>query len=151
MSQSLAKVLLHIIYSTKDRQPFLANSKVRRQMHSYLATVLKEYGCQVILIGGVADHVHILCALFRTSSIAELVREVKRNSSKWIKLKGGMLGKFQWQSGYGVFSIGQSQVSRVKAYILCQEQHHRRRSFQDEYRDFLKRYEVEYDERYVWD
>ena len=151
MSQSLAKVLLHVIYSTKDRDPFLADQEVRRNMHSYLATVFKEYDSPALLIGGVADHVHILCLLSRTHSISEVIREAKRNSSKWIKTQGNRLEKFRWQSGYGAFSVSQSQAAQVKAYISTQERHHQRRSFQDEYRDFLKKYEVEYDERYVWD
>src|SRR5436853_6674792 len=129
MSQSLAKVLLHVIYSTKDRDPFLADQEVRRNMHSYLATVFKEYDSPALLIGGVADHVHILCLLSRTHSISEVIREAKRNSSKWIKTQGNRLEKFRWQSGYGAFSVSQSQPSKGKAEISTKKGNNRKESF----------------------
>jgi REP element-mobilizing transposase RayT len=99
----------------------------------------------------VSDHVHILCRLSRTLTIAQLVRELKRESSKWIKTKGRDYARFHWQEGYGAFSIGASQLEAVRRYLALQEKHHQRRSFQDEFREFLRKYEVEYDERYVWD
>ena len=102
-------------------------------------------------LGGIEDHVHVLCRLGRTIDVAELVRELKRESSKWLKTKGAGLGRFQWQEGYGAFSVGASQVEAVRGYIARQEEHHRRRSFQDEFRAFLQKYGVDYDERYVWD
>ncbi|MDP2886247.1 MAG: IS200/IS605 family transposase [Ignavibacteria bacterium] len=151
MPQSLAKVLIHIVFSTKHRYPFLTDKNIRSEMHAYLGGTCNELDCPVLTVGGVADHVHILCILSRNVSIAKLVGDVKRGSSKWIKTKGRRLTKFAWQNGYGAFSVGQSEVERVKAYIGGQEEHHRKRTFQDEYRSFLKDYGVEYDERYVWD
>jgi len=120
-------------------------------MHAYLGGTCNELQCPVLIVGGVADHVHILCGLSRNMSIAKLVGDVKRGSSKWIKTKGRMLTKFAWQNGYGVFSVGQTEVERVREYIAGQEEHHRRKTFQDEYRSFLKEYGIDYDERYVWD
>jgi len=151
MPQSLAKVLVHIVFSTKNRYPFLMDKDIGSEMHAYLGGTCKKLDCPVLIVGGVADHVHMLCALTRNYSLAKVIGEMKRESSKWIKTKGMMLTKFTWQSGYGVFSVSQSQVERVRKYIGEQEEHHRKKTFQDEYRSFLKSYEVEYDERYVWD
>ncbi len=151
MPQSLAKVLVHIVFSTKHRYPFLADRNIRNEMHAYLGGTCKQLDCPVLIVGGVADHIHILCSLSRNYSIAKVVGEMKRSSSKWIKTKGAALGKFSWQNGYGAFSVSQSQVDSVRKYIASQEQHHHKRTFQAEYRDFLKKYEIEYDERYVWD
>ena len=151
MPQSLANVLIHIIFSTKNRYPFLSDKLVRSEMHAYLGGACKNLDCPVLIIGGVSEHIHILCKLSRNISMAKLIGDIKRTSSRWIKAKGEMLTKFAWQNGYGVFSVGKSEVDRVKLYILNQEEHHRKKGFQDEYRLFLKEYNVEYDERYVWD
>jgi putative transposase len=151
MAQSLAKVLVHIVFSTKNRYPFLADDNIRKEMHSYLGGACKGLDCPVIIVGGVEDHVHILCRLTRNYAIAKVIGDIKRESSKWIKTKGRSFTKFSWQNGYGIFSASQSQVDRVRKYISGQEEHHRRKSFQEEYRSFLKHYEVEFDERYLWD
>ncbi len=151
MPQSLARILVHFVFSTKHRYPFLAEKNIRYEMHAYIGGVCKGLGCPVLIVGGVADHAHVLSLLTRTLSVADVMGEIKRESSKWIKSKGGMLTKFAWQNGYGAFSVGQSEVDRVRAYIAGQEEHHRKRTFQDEYRGALKEYGVEYDERYVWD
>ncbi|TSA19741.1 IS200/IS605 family transposase [bacterium] len=151
MPQSLAKVLVHIVFSTKNRSPFLSDKNVREEMHAYLGGTCNNLDCPVLTVGGVADHVHILCALSRNLSIAKVIGDIKRGSSKWIKTKGRMLTKFAWQNGYGVFSVGQSEVEHVRQYIVDQEDHHRKKTFQDEYRSFLKEYGVNYDERYIWD
>jgi REP element-mobilizing transposase RayT len=151
MPQSLAKVLLHIVFSTKNRYPFLGDKNIRDEMHAYLGGACKALDCPALKVGGVSDHVHILCALSRSLTIAKLVGEIKRESSKWVKTKGRMLGKFAWQNGYGAFSVGQTEVERVRAYIAGQQEHHKLRTFQDEYRAFLRENGVEYDERYVWD
>jgi putative transposase len=150
MSQSLAKMWSHLIFSTKDRYPFLAKPEIREQAHSYIAGILRKHDCPTLLVGGVADHVHSLFALSKNHSIAQIVYEVKRGSSKWIKTQGSEFGNFHWQNGYGAFSISQSHVEVVRVYIAGQERHHRKVTFQDEFREFLRRYEVEYDERYVW-
>jgi REP element-mobilizing transposase RayT len=151
MPQSLARVLVHIVFSTKNRYPFLADNNIRSELHAYLGGTCNQLECPVLTVGGAADHVHILCALSRNLSIAKVVGDIKRGSSKWIKTKGRMLTKFAWQNGYGVFSVGQPEVERVKQYIVNQDDHHKKKSFQDEYRSFLKEYGVSYDERYIWD
>jgi putative transposase len=151
MPQSLAKILVHTVFSTKDRRPFLRDKLLREELHRYLGGILTHNDCQPIIIGGVEDHVHILSTLSRTCQAADMVKEVKRGSSLWLKTKSPDLHDFSWQSGYGIFSIGNSQVESVRNYIAGQEEHHRKVSFQDEFREFLKRYGVEFDERFVWD
>ncbi len=151
MSQSLAKILVHSVFSTKERRPFLRDRALREELHRYIGGILLSHDCQPLMIGGVEDHVHILSALSRTCQAAEMVKEVKRGSSLWIKTKRGHLQDFAWQSGYGIFSIGFSQIESVRNYITKQEEHHRKVSFQDEFRKLLKRYEIEFDECYVWD
>jgi putative transposase len=151
MAQSLAKILLHLVFSTKDRRPLLEDSALRDELHRYLGGILTNLECQPLIIGGVEDHVHLLFAHNRTSTVADVVKELKRGSSVWLKTKSPMFADFAWQNGYGVFSIGQSQVEDVRTYIANQEEHHRKTSFQDEFRRLLQRYEVDFDERYVWD
>ena len=150
MSQSLANVLIHVIFSTKNRAKFI-EEQVEEELFAYLATACRSMGCPALKVGGADDHVHILCSLARTTAIADLLSEIKADSSKWMKTKGAQLEEFTWQGGYGAFSIGRSQVETVKRYIERQRAHHRRRTFKDEFREFLRRYEIEYDERYMWD
>ncbi len=151
MSQSLAKILVHAVFSAKDRRPFLRDKLLREELHHYLGGILNQLGCQPVIVGGVEDHVHFLCALSRTATAAEMVKEVKRGSSLWLKAKDPGLRDFAWQSGYGIFSVGFLLLKTARDYIAWQEEHHRKISFQDELRDFLRRYEIEYDERYLWD
>ena len=150
MPQSLSSILIHLIFSTKNREPFLT-PEIDAELYPYMATILKAIKSPALIINGTSDHVHTLLSLSRIVTIAELVEEVKTESSKWIKTKGRQLQNFDWQSGYAAFSIGQSQVPTLKRYITRQKKHHRRVTFQDEYRKFLKAFEVQYDERYVWD
>jgi REP element-mobilizing transposase RayT len=151
MSQSLSKLWTHLIFSTKNRYPFLADPETQKETHKYIAGILRKHNCPTLLVGGVADHVHALFALSKNHSIAEIVYQIKRGSSKWIKIHDPRLRKFHWQDGYGAFSVSQSHVEQVRRYIAGQERHHRRVTFQDEFRMFLRRYEIEFDERYVWD
>ena len=151
MPQSLAKILVHTVFSTKERRPFLRDAALRQELHHYLGGILKNVDCQPIIVGGVEDHVHLLASLSRTCAAAEVVKEVKRGSSLWVKERDATMQDFGWQNGYGIFSIGFSQIEDVRRYIAGQEQHHRKVSFQDEFRLLLKRYEIAYDERYVWD
>jgi REP-associated tyrosine transposase len=151
MPQSLAKIILHTVFSTKDRRPLLRDKVQREELHRYVGGILTNLGCQQLIIGGVEDHVHILSTLSRTCEVAEMVKEIKRGSSLWLKTKSPDLHDFAWQNGYGIFSIGYSQVEEVRKYIAGQEEHHRRISFQDEFGKFLECYAVEFDERYVWD
>jgi putative transposase len=151
MAQSLSRLWTHLIFSTKDRFPFLHDKVLRGEMHSYLAEMLRIHDCQTLIVGGVEDHTHSLFALSRTHSIASVVKEVKRTSSGWIKTTSRRMSKFYWQGGYGAFSVSQSNLTEVIRYIENQEEHHKRVTFQDEYRAFLKAYGIEFDERYVWD
>jgi len=150
MPQSLASVLVHLIYSTKNRQPFIT-PEIEPELYAYQAAIFRELDCSALTINGTADHVHALFRLGRTVALCDLVEEVKKRSSKWLKTKRPGLAAFQWQAGYGAFSLGESGVATAREYIARQKEHHRRRSFQEEYRAFLRRYRVEYDERYVWD
>lgn len=150
MPQSLAKNLIHLVFSTKERRPFLEDA-IRQEFHNYAAGILKDLDSPAIIMNSVPDHVHILFNLHRTKALADVVMETKRGTSKWIKTKGNQFALFQWQNGYGAFSISQSAVRDVTEYIRNQEEHHRKVTFQDEFRTFLKRYEIEFDERYVWD
>ena len=150
MPQSLSLVIIHVIFSTKERHPFLA-ADTRPKLHAYLATVARNFGCEAYRVGGVADHVHLAIRLSRTVTIADLVQELKTASSKWAKTQSPDLAAFSWQRGYGCFSVGPTDVDALRAYIDDQENHHRTRTFRDELRMFLKKYGVEYDEAYVWD
>jgi REP element-mobilizing transposase RayT len=150
MAQSLSSILIHLVFSTKNREPFLT-PEIEKELHPYMATIFRECKSPSLLVGGAQDHIHALFVLSRTWTLADVVEEVKTNSSKWIKTKGRSWSAFHWQSGYGAFSIGQSQVERVKRYIANQRERHRRIGFQDEFRGLLKKYNIEYDERYVWD
>ena len=150
MAQSLSYLLLHVIFSTKDRSPFL-KEEIRPKLHAYLATVARNAGCECYRVGGVEDHVHLAILLSRTIAVAELVKDLKTSSSKWLKAQSPALTYFVWQGGYGVFSVGSSDLEVLKKYIDMQEEHHKTLTFQQEYRIFLEKYGVEYDERYVWD
>jgi putative transposase len=149
MSQSLAQIYLHIIFSTKNRRPFLQDASIRDETHKYLGGTCNNLDCPVLCVGGVADHVHILCRFGRTISVADLVKELKRDSSHWAKTKG--IADFYWQNGYGAFSLSPGHVEPLRTYIAKQEEHHHKETFQDEFRRLLTKYGLEWDERYVWD
>ena len=150
MPQSLSQVIIHIIFSTKNREPWI-DGDVRPRLHAYLATVGRDNGSEVYRVGGVEDHVHLVATLPRTLTQADLLEEIKKHSSRWVKEIDPKYAGFAWQRGYGAFSVSRSQLDAVIAYIDGQEEHHRKVTFQDEYRSFLKKHGVEFDERYVWD
>lgn len=150
MPQSLSNLLTHVVFSTKNRDPLLAGP-AGTEIHPYLAGVLNNTNCPSIQVGGVSDHVHLFLRLSRTVSISDVIETVKTSSSKWIKTKGREYADFHWQSGYGAFSVSQSDADAVITYIRNQPEHHRKMTFQEEYRKFLERYQITYDERYVWD
>jgi putative transposase len=150
MPQSLASILIHLVFSTKNREPFITPA-IESELHPYMAKIFRALKSPSLAIDGTTDHVHMLFTLSRVITVAELVEEIKTESSKWIKTKGPGFRNFHWQAGYGAFSIGQSNVAALKRYIHNQKQHHRRVTFQDELRTFFKRYQIPYDERYVWD
>lgn len=150
--QSLGKVLIHIVYSTKDRRPWLRDEEIRRQLYAYKAAILREkVDSPALIIGGFEDHIHALCLLSRNFAIKKVIEVAKTETTKWLKRQGSQYADFHWQSGYGVFSVSESNGAQVKGYIANQEEHHRRISFQDEYRALCQRHGVPLDERYVWD
>ncbi len=150
MGQSLVKNYLHIVFSTKHRQSLISPA-IEPELHSYLGGILNNLECNPIKIGGYTDHIHVLCLLSKKIALMKLLEEMKSHSSKWIKTKDDRLKNFYWQDGYGAFSVNPSEVDVVIAYIENQHEHHKNKTFQDEYRAFLKKYKVDYDERYVWD
>ena len=151
MPQSLANVLLHVVFSTKNRTPFLKSSDLREQVQGYMVGTLESINCPSLIVRAVDDHLHCLLQLSRTITIAKLIESMKVESSSWLKQQAPSLYDFHWQAGYGAFSVSPSNCERVKTYIANQEEHHRRITFQDELRALLKRHRLEYDERYVWD
>ena len=150
MPQSLAKVYIHAVFSTKNREPVLAN-EWREELFQVVGGAANNQGCQSLIVGGVADHVHMLFQLGRTITIAGAIGTIKSTSSAWVNQTRGLPTEFHWQAGYGAFSVSQSNVEAVREYIRRQPEHHQRQSFQDEFREWLRRYGIEWDERYVWD
>ncbi|HOW74412.1 MAG TPA: IS200/IS605 family transposase [Candidatus Competibacteraceae bacterium] len=150
MPQSLARLYIHLVFSTKYRQPFLTDA-IRESLHAYMAMVMDNLGCQALLINSIEDHIHILFELSRTIAVSQAVEKVKTVSSRWMKTQGDEWTGFTWQAGYGAFTVSASNVQMVRNYVENQREHHRLQSFQDEYRAFLDKHEVAYDERYIWD
>ncbi len=150
MPQSLSQVLIHLVFSTKHREPWIL-TEIESELHAYCTTVVTNTGCPAVAIGGMADHIHVLFQLSRVRTIADVVEELKTSSSKWIKTKGVQFQGFHWQTGYAALSVGQSGCQQTIDYIRNQQEHHRVRSFQDELRLLMKKHQVEFDERYVWD
>jgi REP-associated tyrosine transposase len=151
MPQSLVRVVLHLVFSTKNRTPFLKDCELRARLHGYLAGSLQNVNCEPIIVNSVEDHVHILCNFSRTLTIANLIEETKKSSSMWMKQQGVKYCDFYWQAGYGAFSVSESNVEQVRAYIATQEEHHRTLSFQDEFRALCRKHGISIDEQYVWD
>lgn len=150
MSQSLSKVYVHLTFSTKGRYPFI-DQKIQERLWQYLGGICKGLECNPIQIGGYKDHVHILCLLSKKITQMKLVEEVKKQSSKWIKTIDENYVKFYWQDGYGIFSVNPSQLEIVTQYIKNQEEHHKKQTFKEELLAFLNKYQVTYDERFLWD
>lgn len=148
MPQSLAQIYIHLVFSTKERIPLIP-AETGPRLHAYLAGAGQAIQCPVLMAGGIADHVHLLFRLSKNLALSNAVRELKVESSKWMKEQG--VPSFAWQAGYGAFSIGASQVEAVTDYIRHQERHHRQRTFQEEFRELLRRYQLEFDEAYLWD
>ena len=150
MPQSLAQILAHLVFSTKNREPLLADD-IRDELHAYSGGIVGNQKGTLLKAGSVADHIHLLIAMPRTCAPANLVQEIKTGSSKWLKTKDTQYADFHWQSGYGIFSISPAHRPVLEAYIANQTEHHRKVTFQDEYRRLLNKYGIEHDERYVWD
>jgi putative transposase len=151
MPQSLSSVHIHLVFSTKGRDPLLRNAEIRKEMHAYLGGVSKQLDCFPIIVGGTEDQVHVLGRLARTISQADWVKEIKRVSSIWIKQREPALATFAWQGGYGAFSVSASAIDKTCQYIGGQQEHHEKPTFQDEYSAFLRKHGMESDERFVWE
>lgn len=151
MPKSIRKICLHIIFSTKNRAPFMRSDEIRDELFSYCHGILESRNTFPIIVGGYIDHIHILCHYPQHELINNTIKELKRSSSIWIKSKGFYYKDFHWQSGYGVFSVSESMKNTVFEYIENQEQHHKKMSFQDEFRALLKHHNIEIDEKYLWD
>lgn len=149
MPQSLAQIYVHLVFSTKDREPRIVDD-VQPRLHAYLAGTLNAIECPALMVGGMPDHVHLLLRLGRTITLSDVVKAAKVESSKWMKEEGGVAG-FAWQAGYGAFSVSASQLEVVAQNIRQQKEHHATRTFQEEFRALLERYQINYNEAYVWD
>ena len=150
MPQSLAKIYIHLIFATKNRGCVLPDD-LRPDLHAYMGGTLNGLGCSGIEINTEPDHAHLLFAMTRTETLSDVVGQVKKSANDWLRTRGPQFADFHWQGGYGAFSVSQSAVEELRTYIRNQREHHRKVSFQEEFRTFLKRYEIEFDERYVWD
>ena len=150
MPQSLAQIYLHVVFSTKNRYPFIER-KVEHELYAFLGASIKRLGGISLSINGTSDHIHILALFPRTVTVADFIKDIKANSSRWIKTKGEEYQNFAWQDGYGIFSVSSSKKQVVTNYIAGQKEHHNKTTFKDEFLQFLNEYQIEYDERYVWD
>jgi len=150
MPQSLSKNYIHLVFSTKYREDLLLENDLSK-LYAYLSGILRNIECHSIEIGGTINHVHILCELNRKITLVKMVQTIKANSSKWIKMLDDFYQSFYWQEGYGAFSVSQSQVENVRRYIQNQKEHHTQTQYEPEYIGLLKKHNVEYDERYIWD
>lgn len=150
MAQSLSKILLHLVFSTKRRRPSIPPD-LAEDLNAYLAGACRALGAEAYRVGGTEDHVHIACTLPRTMTVSKLLEEIKKTSSAWFKAHDDRCHGFSWQAGYGAFSLGQSQLPALLRYIENQREHHSTMSFREELLELLKRYGVDYDERYLWD
>lgn len=151
MSQSLCRNYLHTVFSTKNRVAFLKDAAFRARTHAYLAGICKNMDSPELIIGGVADHVHLLCRFSKNLAVADFLRDLKKDSTKWVRRGQPGLADFHWQSGYGAFSVSPSHLPALTRYIRDQEDHDRKVSYQDEFRRLCRKYGVVLDERYAWD
>lgn len=149
MPQSLVKLIVHVVFSTKDRVRMIT-PEIEPRLFGYISGIIENNGAKMIIAGGDADHIHILISIGRVD-LADLIGDIKRETSKWMKQQDRSLEKFFWQRGYGAFSIGQSQVPAAKRYIDSQKEHHTKQTFQNEFRELCRKYEVDLDERFCWD
>ena len=150
MPQSLSRVYIHLVFSTKQRHRAI-NENVKADLHAYTGGILKSIDCSPLEINTEPDHAHLLFTLSRTKTMAQVVREVKKGSTLWLKNQDTEYRDFHWQLGYGAFSVSESGIPAVKRYILNQSIHHQKFSFQDEFRKLCVAYKIKWDERYVWD
>ena len=150
MPQSLFKILVHIVFSTKNRAD-LISPEIETGLYAYIHGIVENNDSKLIIANGTTNHIHLLVSLGKKIVLPELIGDIKRDSSSWIKKQNASFSNFYWQKGYGAFSIGQSQVITVINYIKKQKEHHRQQDFKTEFRTLLRKYEIDFDERYVWD
>jgi REP element-mobilizing transposase RayT len=149
MAQTLVSLLVHIIFATKRREDFIT-LEIELNLYAYLAGIARKHGSRLLASGGTANHVHLLISQSKNIALSDLMEELKKSSSVWIKTQGKEFANFHWQDGYGAFSIGASQIPAVKAYLARQKEHHRKKTFQEEFIEFLSKYGIEYNEKYLW-
>ena len=149
MSQSLCKIYLHVVFHIKTTSPSIREEHQER-FHGYIGYLVNAAGCQVLHVGGVSDHIHLLCLLSRNETVSHLMEDVKRKSSRWIKTIDKRYRHFSWQGGYAAFSVSESVVPKTLAYVSNQKEHHKKMTFHEEYLIFLKLYNIEYDEKFVF-
>jgi REP element-mobilizing transposase RayT len=149
MSQSLAKIVIHVVYGTKNREPFL-NKNIRAKLYAYTVGILDTLNCITITINAVEDHIHLLVILSKNITVSKMLEEIKKGTSRWLKTQGNNFNGFSWQGGYGAFSVSESQIPKVIEYINNQEQHHQKISFKDELKALLKKHNIEFNEQYLW-
>ena len=149
MSQTLVSLMAHVVFSTKNREPFIT-PEIEPELFAYVGGILNNHESRLLDAGGTADHVHLLISQSKNISLSALMKDIKKDSSSWIKTKGSEFSNFHWQDGYGAFSIGKSEIPELKKYIASQKEHHRKRTFKEELIEFLDKYGVAYDERYLW-
>jgi putative transposase len=149
MSQTLVSLLAHLVFSTKNREPFIT-TEIEPELFAYVGGILNNHDSRLLDAGGTADHVHLLVSQSKNISLSALMKDIKKDSSSWIKTKGSEFRNFHWQDGYGAFSVGKSEIPELKKYIASQKEHHRKRTFKEELIEFLEEYGVAYDERYLW-
>ena len=149
MAQSLAKIVVHVVFGTKNREPMLSTT-IRNDLYGYIVGILNSLNCVTLAVNGMEDHVHVLVGMSKTISLSKMMEEMKGGSSRWLNLRGETMKYFAWQAGYGAFSVSESQISKVADYIEKQEEHHRKTTFQDELILLLKKHKIEFDERYLW-
>jgi len=149
MANTYSQIYIHYVFSVQNRIGLIQNSW-RDELYKYIAGIISNKGHKLLVIGGMPDHIHALVSMSPKQSSSGLMADVKRSSSLWINSKGFVNGNFSWQEGFGAFSYGKSQIPNIANYIENQEKHHQKRTFMDEYLDFLKIFDIEYDERYVF-
>jgi putative transposase len=149
MAQTLVSLYVHIVFSTKNRIDII-EPEIEADLYAYMGGIFNNNGSKLLSAGGTGNHSHLLASLGKNIGLSELVGDVKRDSSVWLKDKGSRYANFHWQDGYGTFSVGYTQLNDVKRYIANQKQHHAAKSFEDELRYFLDKYHVDYDEEYIW-
>lgn len=150
MSQSLADIIVHIVFSTKERHPWI-QSEIEPELYAYMSATCRNLDCHIIQINGMPDHIHVLALLGRTITLSKLISEMKSSSSRWIKTKGNQYSKFAWQSGYGAFSVSRPNLNGAMKYLTKQKEHHKTIPFKEELLTMLKRAQIKYDESYLWD